>query len=42
LSDLLRAVAVYAAGGHKALLALAKEGRGKGAQLLIAQMKPGR
>jgi hypothetical protein len=41
LRALLTAVAVYAAGGQKALLALAKEGRGEGARLLIAQLKPG-
>jgi hypothetical protein len=41
LRDLLTAVAVYAAGGHKALLQLARDKKGRGAQLLIAQMKPG-
>lgn len=42
LRDLLMAVAVYAAGGHKALLALSEKGRNDGARLLIAQMKGGR
>jgi hypothetical protein len=41
LRDLLTAVAVYAAGGHKALLALSREGDGAGARLLLAQLNPG-
>ncbi len=42
LRDLLTAVAVYAAGGHKALLALGQQrGDGAGARLLLEQMKPG-
>lgn len=40
LRDLLTAVAVYAAGGRKALAALSAESRGEGARLLLAQMKP--
>jgi hypothetical protein len=40
LRDLLTAVAVYAAGGRKALLALSEERHGAGAKLLLAQMKP--
>lgn len=40
LRDLLTSVAVYAAGGQKALLALSQRG-GKGAQALITQMKRG-
>jgi hypothetical protein len=39
LRDLLAAVAVYAAGGHKALLALREEHH-SGARLLLAQLKP--
>lgn len=43
LRDLLMAVAVYAAGGRKALLALSAQGDGKGARLLLEQLKlPGR
>jgi hypothetical protein len=41
LRELLTAVAVYAAGGQKALVALLESGRGReGARLLLAQMKP--
>jgi hypothetical protein len=40
LRDLLTAVAVYAAGGRKALLALSSGGQGKGARLLLEQMGP--
>jgi hypothetical protein len=40
LRDLLTAVAVYAAGGRKALLALSGERHGAGAKLLLAQMNP--
>jgi hypothetical protein len=39
LRDLLTAVAVYAAGGRKALLALS-ERQGAGARLLLEQMIP--
>ncbi len=43
LRDLLTAVAVYAAGGQKALLALSAQGHGAGARLLLDQLKqPGR
>ena len=41
LRELLTAVAVYAAGGRKALTALADKRRGEGARLLLAQMKQG-
>jgi hypothetical protein len=41
LRDLLTAVAVYAAGGRKALLALGERQNGKGARLLLEQLKPG-
>ncbi len=41
LKALLRAVAVYAAGGQKALLALSGQSGGDGARLLLTQMKPG-
>lgn len=40
LRELLTAVAVYAAGGHKALLALSSERNGEGARRLLAQLKP--
>jgi len=40
LRELLNAVAVYAAGGHKALLALSSERNGEGARRLLAQLKP--
>jgi len=40
LRDLLTAVAVYAAGGHKALLALSGERHGTGARLLLEQLRP--
>ena len=40
LRELLTAVAVYAAGGHKALLALSSERDGAGARRLLAQIKP--
>jgi hypothetical protein len=40
LRDLLTAVAVYAAGGRKALLALSGERGGAGARLLLAQLTP--
>ena len=39
LRDLLTAVAVYAAGGRKALLALSEGRGGQGARLLISEMK---
>ena len=39
LKDLLTAVAVYAAGGHKALLALSQSKSSSGAQLLLSQMR---
>jgi hypothetical protein len=41
LRDLLTAVAVYAAGGRKALLALGDRQNGQGARLLLEQLKPG-
>ena len=41
LRALLRAVAVYASGGRKALLALSARSGEKGAQLLLGQMKQG-
>jgi hypothetical protein len=41
LRDLLAAVAVYAAGGRKALLALSQQGDGAGARLLLQQLNPG-
>ncbi len=41
LRALLRAVAVYASGGRKALLALSARSGEKGAQLLLNQMKQG-
>lgn len=41
LRDLLTAVAVYAAGGRKALLALSERGRHDGARLLLSHMKAG-
>ncbi len=41
LRALLRAVAVYASGGRKALLALGARSGEKGAQLLLSQMKSG-
>jgi hypothetical protein len=41
LRELLTAVAVYAAGGQRALTALLESGRAReGARLLLAQMKP--
>jgi hypothetical protein len=40
LRELLTAVAVYAAGGHKALLALSGERHGAGARLLLQQLRP--
>ncbi len=40
LRDLLTAVAVYAAGGHKALLALSAERHGGGARRLLEQLGP--
>jgi hypothetical protein len=40
LRELLTAVAVYAAGGHKALLALSAERHGAGARLLLQQLRP--
>lgn len=40
LRELLTAVAVYAAGGHKALLALSKAGNGAGARRLLEQLGP--
>jgi hypothetical protein len=39
LRELLSAVAVYAAGGHKALRALGRQLTGRGARLLLEQMK---
>jgi hypothetical protein len=39
LSELLKAVAVFASGGHKALTAFEKKG-GQGARLLLEQLKP--
>lgn len=41
LRDLLTAVATYAAGGRKALLALGKLSGGAGARLLLQQLDPG-
>lgn len=41
LRALLMAVATYAAGGRKALEALSHDARGRGARLLLEQMKPG-
>jgi hypothetical protein len=41
LRDLLTAVAVYAAGGRKALLALSGKSEGSGARLLLAQLSSG-
>ncbi|MEQ1714014.1 MAG: VWA domain-containing protein, partial [Hyphomicrobium sp.] len=41
LRALLSAVAVYAAGGRKALEALSHQSSGSGARLLLEQMKPG-
>jgi hypothetical protein len=41
LRDLLTAVAVYAAGGRKALLALGGKSEGAGARLLLAQLSSG-
>ncbi len=41
LRALLSAVAVYAAGGRKALEALSHQTSGSGARLLLEQMKPG-
>jgi hypothetical protein len=41
LRELLTAVAVYAAGGHKALLALSAEGGNAGARRLLEQLAPG-
>jgi hypothetical protein len=41
LRDLLTAVAVYAAGGRKALLALSSKSEGAGARLLLAQLSSG-
>ena len=41
LRELLTAVAVYAAGGRKALLALSEKRDGQGARLLIENMKKG-
>lgn len=40
LRDLLMAVAVYAAGGRQALLALSEGRQGKGARLLLEQLGP--
>ena len=40
LRDLLTAVAVYAAGGRKALLALSGGREGEGARLLLQQLGP--
>jgi len=40
LRELLTAVAVYAAGGHKALLALSGKREGAGARRLLTQLKP--
>ncbi len=39
LKDLLTAVAVYAAGGHKALLALSQRSGSAGARLLLSEMR---
>lgn len=41
LRELLTAVAVYAAGGHKALLALSAQSQGAGARRLLEQLAPG-
>ena len=41
LRELLTAVAVYAAGGRKALLALGERRNGQVARLLLEQLKPG-
>ncbi len=41
LRDLLTAVAAFAAGGRKALLALGKQNDGAGARLLLQQLSPG-
>lgn len=41
LRDLLTAVATFAAGGRKALLALGKQSDGAGARLLLQQLNPG-
>jgi hypothetical protein len=41
LRDLLTAVAVYAAGGRAALLALSQRGQGRAARLLLAELKSG-
>jgi len=41
LRDLLTAVAVYAAGGRKALLVLSGKSEGSGARLLLAQLSSG-
>jgi hypothetical protein len=41
LRELLTAVAVYAAGGRKALLALGQGGAGAGARRLLEQLNPG-
>jgi hypothetical protein len=41
LRDLLTAVATFAAGGRKALLALGKQSGGAGARLLLQQLSPG-
>ncbi|PVB60936.1 VWA domain-containing protein [Labrenzia sp. 011] len=41
LADLLKAVAVFASGGHTALRTLERQG-GQGARLLLEQLKPGR
>jgi hypothetical protein len=41
LRDLLTAVATFAAGGRKALLALGQQSGGAGARLLLAQLNPG-
>lgn len=40
LRDLLTAVAVYAAGGHRALVTLSGERQGRGARLLLEQLGP--
>ena len=40
LRELLTAVAVYAAGGHKALVALSSKRDGAGARKLLSQLKP--
>lgn len=41
LRDLLTAVATFAAGGRKALMALGKQSGGAGARLLLEQLNPG-